>query len=185
MPREHRRPVDRWGAAPELRALGRGNLGGRSAIRLVGGEDGIGKSRFLKEAALLAGKEGLAVHEANVRKDDPDFPSGLTQLVKSLIEERSEDEVRRALVGLPPSLVSFLSILKPFRQPGSSGFKPLPDPEAERLRLYQATRQLLLRLQAGRPTFFGCDDLHDSRAGDLKLFGYLARTLTTFSEKSS
>lgn len=151
---------------------------GTPSVLLIGGEDGVGKTRFVEEIAEVARPMGFVVVTSRSRRDDSNVLGALTQIVSGLAEALGPSAMRQAMAGLPSSLGSFLPPLEAFREqkpdPGV-----LPDPEGEKLRLYEATRILLSRLCDKRPTLWVCDDLHNARDGELKLFAFLARTLTS------
>ena len=152
----------------------------RPSVLMIGGEDGVGKTRLLAEIAAAAKRMGFLIVPARIQSDDPTVMAGMTQVTRGLLLAVGEERLRAAMVGLPAALAGFLPVLGQYRDPRAEEPGALPDPAAERLRLYQGTRILMGRLCATQPTLWLIDDLHNARDGELALFAFLARTLSSW-----
>ncbi|NED83002.1 AAA family ATPase [Streptomyces sp. SID11233] len=140
-----------------------------SALVLVRGEAGIGKTRLVAEAARRAAGSGVtvlwgAVHEAEGHTPYGVFAEALdSYLAACPLEERAAIGAEHpALTALLPSLGA---------QPPAVG-----SPEEERARLFRAVSGMLTDLAAVRPVLVALDDLHTADPGSLSLLHHLVRT---------
>ncbi len=147
----------------------------RPAVVLVTGGGGVGKSRFLQEAAAVArGRGVLTLHgTAGPLQRDLSYaplvealrpllrgagPSGRAR-VEALVEGLSD--LARLFDGLP--------LVPP---------PPLNDLGLERTRLFEAVTRLLDRAAAERPVALVLDDLHWADSASLALLHYAVRGLS-------
>lgn len=146
-----------------------------SAVVLVTGEGGVGKSRFVQEAVAVArGRGVLTLHgTAGPLQRDLSYaplvealrpllrgtgPSGRAR-IEALVEGLSD--LARLFDGLP--------LVPP---------QPLNDLGLERTRLFEAVTRLLDRAAAERPVALVLDDLHWADSATLALLHYAVRGLT-------
>jgi DNA-binding CsgD family transcriptional regulator len=170
------------GRAPALAALERvveRACAGQGATVLVAGEAGVGKSRLVAEMVARVRTRGFAVLEGHCFEPDSAAPyAPLVDLLRGIPREGYTVEAARIvglftndLVRLAPDLASFL--------PGPTGepeaVPPVPDPERDRRRLFEALARLLVGLAASRPLFAIVEDVHWSDGTSLEFLLYLAR----------
>ena len=135
-------------------------LDGHGSLVLVAGEAGVGKTTLARRA--LAGS-GLQVLEGFGVQGGT---SAFGPVVEAL---RSQ---RRAVGGGPPlegPLAAHLALLLPELGP--------PAPAGDRATLFEAIRQALVAIAAGRPAALFLDDLHWADDATLELLGALARSV--------
>jgi DNA-binding CsgD family transcriptional regulator/tetratricopeptide (TPR) repeat protein len=148
---------------------------GSSAVVLVGGEAGVGKSRLAAEAADRAGASGARVLSgACVQVGEEALPyapfaDALRPLVRAL-EPAALDE----LVG--PWRPELARLLPDLGRPG-----PLvevgPDGRFTQARLFELVLRLLERLAAQAPLVLVLEDLHWSDRSSLELLAFVAHGL--------
>ncbi len=147
---------------------------GRSRTMLVSGEPGIGKTRFLAEAARRADRRDWIVLygrcDESVRTPFQPFVDALDHFVTITPVHRLPALLGRhagELSRLVPSLSSRLVDLAP----------PLDsDPETERYQLFQAVADWLRTSARSRPLLLLVDDIHWATQPTLLLLRHLART---------
>ncbi|MEU6341986.1 BTAD domain-containing putative transcriptional regulator [Streptomyces sp. NPDC046977] len=158
------------GRAEELAAL-RGiverALAGDTAIGVVEGEPGAGKTRLLEEAAAVAGGLGAFTVWGSCLEGDGTpamwpWEQALGQVVRSLPAPAGE----RWLTGGLGSLLA----------PRDDAARELPDGNAQ-FRLFEQVVALLGQASAGRPTLLILDDLQWADATSLQLLDHLAGRL--------
>ncbi|WP_433222119.1 ATP-binding protein [Dactylosporangium sp. CS-047395] len=136
-----------------LRQAVEGAVAGRTAVAVVEGEPGVGKTRLLEEAAALAGRLGArAVWGTCLEGDGTPAMWPWEQALGSLA---GPDEL-----GL---------LLEPHDEGGRGG----SDRNA-RFRLFEQVVALVARAAAQRPTVLILDDLQWADAASLQLFQHLA-----------
>ncbi|MFF5364746.1 BTAD domain-containing putative transcriptional regulator [Streptomyces scabiei] len=158
------------GRAEELATLRRiveRALSGDTAIGIVEGEPGAGKTRLLEEAAAVAGRLGaLTVWGSCLEGDGTPamwpWEQALSQVVRSLPAEASTQ-------WLTGGLGSLLSAR-------DDATRELPDGNAQ-FRLFEQVVALLGQASARRPTLLILDDLQWADATSLQLLQHLAGRL--------
>ncbi|KUN29570.1 transcriptional regulator [Streptomyces antibioticus] len=158
------------GRTEELATLGRmveRALAGDTAIGVVEGEPGAGKTRLLEEAAAEAGRRGaLSVWGACLEGDGTPamwpWEQALSQLVDSLPAPASEQ-------WLTGGLGSLLTAR-------DDGTRELPDANAQ-FRLFEQVVALVAHASARRPTLLILDDLQWADPTSLQLLQHLAGRL--------
>ncbi|WP_344250454.1 ATP-binding protein, partial [Isoptericola hypogeus] len=161
--------------APPGRTVGHGSvvdgvLGDDPApVALVGGEAGLGKTRWVTETARRAVDAGWTVLWGAGHEAEGSTPYGL--VVEALDAWLSDAPVaRRADVAVEhPDLAAVLPSL------GLAETASSRSPEEERLRLFRAVGALLDELAATAPVLVVFDDVHAGDLGSLQLVGHLAR----------
>jgi DNA-binding SARP family transcriptional activator len=129
---------------------------GRSALFLITGDGGIGKTRLLAEAALRA--EGFQIVYGRCDEEEL-YPMGpwIESIGGHLL--RASDADLLALVGDDgPALVGLLPELR--RRLPDLADAPVVDAETERRRLFDALSSVTRRIAARAPTIAVIDDLH-------------------------
>ncbi|WP_405678918.1 AAA family ATPase [Streptomyces sp. NBC_01511] len=142
---------------------------GGTALVVVRGEAGIGKTRLVAEAARRAAARGLCVlwgtsHEAEGQTPYGMFADALDgHLAGCGVQERSR--VGAEHVGLAALLPSL-----------GGGPPAAASPEEERARLFRAVAGVLTDLAATRPVLVVLDDVHTADPGSPSLLHHLVRT---------
>jgi DNA-binding SARP family transcriptional activator len=142
-------------------------LGGHTAIGIVEGEPGGGKTRLLEEAAGVAGGHGLLVVWGRCLEGDGTpsmwpWEQALSAIVESLPAPSREKW-----------LVSDLGLLL---QPQADANRALPDGSAQ-FRLFEQVVALIGEASAQRPTLLILDDLQWADVASLRLLSHLAGRL--------
>ncbi|MFF4541776.1 AAA family ATPase [Streptomyces aureus] len=174
------------GRADELRTLndalaraaaggtsGAAGTGGEPQAFLLGGEAGVGKTRFLEEFSAAAAREGAVVACGGCVEIGADglpfapFSTALRALRRAL-----PDELAAAAAGQEEELARLLPELaqtpagRPYEEDGMA-------------RLFELTARLLERVAAHRTVVVVLEDLHWADASTRHLLAYLFRTLRT------
>ncbi|MFD4510695.1 ATP-binding protein [Streptomyces sp. NPDC058457] len=159
--------IGRSGELATLRQVVERALAGGTAIGVVEGEPGAGKTRLLEEAAAVAGRLGaLTVWGSCLEGDGTPamwpWEQALGQVVWSLPAAASEQ-------WLTGGLGSLLA-------PGDEAVRELPDGNAQ-FRLFEQVVALVAQASARRPTLLILDDLQWADATSLQLLQHLAGRL--------
>ena len=155
----------------ELASLDRavhGALAGSSALVVVEGPAGIGKSRLVAETRRRASEAGLAVLSARGGELEREFPFGI---VRQLFEPRLADEELRSrvLAGAAQSAAPVFDL------PGEPAGDDLGG-EGAFVSLH-GLYWLTVNLSAEAPLLLAIDDLHWCDRASLRFLAYLARRL--------
>jgi DNA-binding SARP family transcriptional activator len=149
--------------------------GGDPGLVLVVGEAGIGKSRLLAEAAVIAERIGGTVLSGRCHAAE-----------RSLFLQPVIDALRPALLGAPAdllirlagdradALVSLMPELREVVGTASGGGRP---PEWERRRAYEVVAQVMVYLSQQAPLLLLLDDLQEAGTATIDLLDFLARRL--------
>ncbi|MFD4941192.1 ATP-binding protein [Streptomyces sp. NPDC058409] len=139
------------------------------AVRLVGGEAGVGKTRLTAEAARRAAEAGTTVLWGAGHDAEGHTPYGVfVEALDAWLADRPSAE-RARIGGEYPELASLLPTL------GQIGAGAERSPEEQRDRLFRATAGLLGDLAAAGPVLLVLDDLHAADTGSYQLLSHLAR----------
>lgn len=171
------------GRAPQLATLD--NLltqvgQGSGQVVLIGGEAGIGKSRFVSEVSHRAERQGWQTAQGRCFEPDRVFPyAPLIDLLRSCLARHPARDATSLfgpllseVVKLLPELVITLPDLT---------LTPRLDPEAEKRRLFETLVQFFVSLiqdepkNDPRPLLLIIEDLHWSDDTNLEFLRYLAR----------
>ena len=143
-----------------------------TAVQIVTGEAGIGKSRVVAEAARRALDEGAIVLWGAVHDAEGHTPYGaVVEALDGWLSGRSASE-RARVGGEYPELAGLLPSL------GNAAPGVQRSPEDERRRLFQSVAALLEDLSDTAPVVLVLDDLHAADLGTLQLLSSLARRST-------
>ncbi|MGX1542663.1 ATP-binding protein [Streptomyces adustus] len=150
-----------------LRRIVERALAGDTAIGIVEGEPGAGKTRLLEEAAAVAGRLGVLTVWGSCLEGDGTpsmwpWEQALSQVVRSLPAPASEE-------WLTGGLGSLLA-------PWEDATREVPDGNAQ-FRLFEQVVALVGQASAQRPTLLILDDLQWADATSLRLLQHLAGRL--------
>ncbi len=146
---------------------------GQTAVVLVSGEGGIGKTRLIAEVARDT--DGVEVLYGRCDEDQL-FPFGpWIELLGTALERVGDDELAVLLGGDGPEIARLLPELRA-RVPDLPASNTT-DPEHQLRRLYSAVIALLRRLAARRPLIMIIDDLHWADRSSLLLARHVVRSL--------
>ena len=153
-------------------------LAGAGGVILVGGEPGIGKSRFAEALAALAHDRGARVLVGRCWEAGgapPYWP--WVQALRSLVRE-TDAETLRAQAGRG---AAELATILPELEELVSGIPdaPVMDSEGARFQLFDAVAGLLARAASDRPLAVFLDDLHAADASSLLLLQFVAAQIGT------
>ena len=160
------RPIERLSRAIEQVA------GGQSAVVLVAGEAGIGKTALLGAAAANATERGVQVAWGTclAGAGAPGYWPW-TQALDHLVRERGPDRVREAVGEDAALLASIVPTLSRERGGETS--------ERDRVLAMDATTRLLTTLAADEPILIVLDDLQWADDSSLALLEFVARAPST------
>ncbi len=148
--------------------------GGSGGLALVGGEPGVGKTRFSEEVAADAAAKGFRVLVGRcyeIEGAPPYVP--FVEILERALADAPDPESFRALLGDDaPEVAKLLPRLRRLF-PDIPAALELP-PEQERYYLFNSLRDVLARAAAARPLFLVLDDLHWADEGTLLLVEHLA-----------
>jgi DNA-binding CsgD family transcriptional regulator/tetratricopeptide (TPR) repeat protein len=140
---------------------------GTSAVVLIEGDPGIGKSRLLEEARRLAAREGFEVLSARGTELEQGFPFGVVRQLFEPLLARAETD-REALFGDAAHLAAPL-----FPTLQSDALPPSDSPHAVLHGLYWVT----VNAAGERPLMLCIDDAHWADAPSLRALAYLVNRM--------
>jgi DNA-binding CsgD family transcriptional regulator len=164
--------VGRTRELAEADALWRRAAAGEGHALLVGGEAGVGKTRFIRELASRAQAAGglILTGECYAEGDAPYAP--IAQAVRESYETGAATEL-----SLPGTVLSDLLALAPTLRAHYPGVAPNPtlDPLSQQQRLFESVAAWCAALSARAPLLLFVDDVHWADSGTLLLLRHLAR----------
>jgi DNA-binding SARP family transcriptional activator/Tfp pilus assembly protein PilF len=141
------------------------------------GDVGIGKTRLAEEAGREAKRRGWAVAWSRAYSQESNIPYRIW--VEVLRKAMSQGLWQRQEIARRPLVYQALEVLLPELDellPQIEPSSPTP-PEQEQLRLWEATRALLVAISENTPLFIVLDDLQWLDTSSCELLAYLARQL--------
>ena len=160
-------------ALARLDALLERSAGGAQSVALVSGEPGIGKTRLVAEAARLAWDRGMTVLLGRSEEHALASFGPFLEALRHVVIETPPDHLAELAGDQAPALVRLVPELGQ-RLSGLS--EPLPgDPEAQRLRLFEAVARFLARIAEDGGALLVLEDLHWADPSSIQLLGYLGR----------
>ena len=152
---------------PEIDRLSRAlndSLSGKGSAWLIGGESGVGKSRFLSEVSTRAMIKGTLVLRGQSISEGGMLYELWRDIVRWLtVLSEVTDEEAGILTAIVPDLADLIQ--RPIGEP------PLLEPKAAQTRLFQTVEQLFRRQT--QPTVVILEDLHWAGSESLALLNYL------------
>ena len=168
------------GREPELAELDRlldQAVAGTGGLLLVGGEPGVGKSRFVEEVAARArGRfRVLTGHCYESGRDAPYLP--WVEMIEAAMEALPPDELRRAYGDEAPEFARLVPALR----------RVLPDipppvelpPEQQRRYTFNSIRDFLYRVAREQPRLYIIEDLHWADEATLLLLEHVLERLSS------
>jgi len=148
-------------------------LSSRGRIIVVGGDDGVGKTRVVSEAASYATLRGAKVVWGRC-VEDPGAPAywPWVQVIRSLVHDQDDVEL---VADLGPGAVEIAQIVPDLRArvPEAHEAREL-EPEQARFRLFDSVSTYLLNAARRQPIVIVLDDLHAADPSSLRLLEFLA-----------
>jgi tetratricopeptide (TPR) repeat protein len=141
------------------------------------GEVGIGKTRLAEETGREAKRRGWAVAWSRSYAQESNIPYRLW--VEVLRKAMAQGLWQRQEIARRPLIYQALEVLLPELHdllPQIAPSSPTP-PEQEQLRLWEATRALLIAISESTPLFIVLDDLQWADTSSCELLAYLVRQL--------
>lgn len=150
--------------------------GGEFGAVLVGGEAGVGKTRFSREVSRRASSDGWRVLEGGcVQVGDDGLPYGpFVEVLRGLVRRLPATEVDRLVGAGRPELARLLPSLH-----GTEVARPptaAPDASAQG-RLFEHILLLLERHAASAPVLLVVEDAHWADRSTIDVLGFLIRNL--------
>jgi DNA-binding CsgD family transcriptional regulator/tetratricopeptide (TPR) repeat protein len=165
------------GRATELRTLSvaaDAAASGQTALVLVGGEAGVGKSRLVAEiASRLRAWDWLVLEGGSVALGDDGLPFGpIVEALRALVRDVDPDRIAAAA---GPNLHELARLVPELS--GVVGEDPLPvgQPDWLQVRIFEGILRLLGRLGDDTPVLLVVEDLHWSDRSTRDLLAFLAR----------
>ncbi|MHA6782780.1 ATP-binding protein [Pseudonocardia saturnea] len=143
---------------------------GRALLVLVSGEAGIGKSTLVGEASARAGLPVGWGTCADAERTPAFWP--WTAALRAVLADLPPADAE-ALTG--PDRAELARLLPELAGPGAADVDGPLDPDAARLRLFDAVARFLERIARHRATLIVLDDLQWADGSSLELLGFLAR----------
>jgi tetratricopeptide (TPR) repeat protein len=154
---------------------------GKGGLEMIGGIEGTGKSRLMREALDYAASKGMWT-----------FSGGCLYQEMAMPYQPVIDALSHRLAALSPAGNNHLRALIKEHYPAIAGLMPhvwsveerkyleetapaTLSPAAEQQRLFQSILQLLFQLADERGILIGLDDMHWADTGTAQLLHYLAR----------
>ena len=141
------------------------------------GDVGIGKTRLAEETGREAKRRGWVVAWSRAYAQESNIPYRIW--VEVLRKAMSQGLWRREEIAGHPLIYQALEVLLPELHdllPQTEPSSPTP-PEREQLRLWEATRALLVAISQNTPLFIVLDDLQWADTSSCELLAYLVRQL--------
>lgn len=139
---------------------------------LISGPAGIGKTRLLQELCTRAEQRGFAVATArcaDVEGSPPLHP--WDEILRSLAAQDGELLSRLPAADAGAVAATFPTLAGDFRE------HAVVEPNAGRMRLFEAVRRFLDECSARRPILLAVDDLHRADGASLRLLEWLSEHL--------
>ncbi|MFO7684013.1 MAG: AAA family ATPase, partial [Chloroflexota bacterium] len=144
---------------------------GRGGLLLIGGEAGVGKTRLVRELALLAESQGARVlHGGSAQHKSISYQAVAEALQAALPLLASLESETLRLAALAP-------LLPDLRARRSLPTLPAIRPDQEKTRLFDAVAGCLEKLSEPRPLLLILEDLHWTGESTMALVEFLARRL--------
>ncbi len=168
------------GRAPELKALRQAieeSRHGHGKLVVLEGDAGIGKTRLLEEAAVLAERSGSLVVWGRCYDDKglpPYWP--WRQVLDELVRQSDPSDLSRWVGDGATVLSELVTALPDMPGPRASPAEP-GNPESRRFRLHESVARLLRAVGDSRLLVMMLDDIHWADAGSLDLLEFVSRDL--------
>lgn len=144
---------------------------GRGGLLLIGGEAGVGKTRLVRELALLAENQGARVLSGGSAQHKSTSYQAVTEALQAAIP------LLASLEGETLRLAALAPLLPDLRARRSLPALPAIRPDQEQTRLFDAVAGCLEKLSEPRPLLLILEDLHWAGESALALVEFLARRL--------
>jgi eukaryotic-like serine/threonine-protein kinase len=159
----------------DLRAGLEEALAGRTAVLLLGGEPGAGKTRTLEELAMVARLRGAPVLWGRCYEDGAPAFWPWVQLIRAWMADRPAPEIEAAMATGAADIAQVVTEVRerlPELQPG-----PLPEGDQARFRLFDSITTFVRNATRDRPLVLLFDDLQWADTPSLRLLHFLTREL--------
>lgn len=148
---------------------------GHTAVTLIGGEAGVGKSRLVAELAERLGDQGwLVLQGGSVAVGDEGLPFG--PIVEALRALSREVEPERIAAAAGASLPELARLVPELATLPDSGPIPTGQPDWLQVRIFDGILRLIGRLGDTSPVLLVVEDAHWADRSTRDLLAFLART---------
>ncbi len=162
--------VGRDAELAELRGAVKSLSTHKGSCWLIGGESGVGKSRLIAEARILASAQGALLMISRAESDGGAAYAVWRDLIRRAILAAGPDDLNAGVLkALAPDIAHLLE--RPIPDP-----PPLEDRDAQ-LRLFAAALELLWRAAQVQPIVLLLEDLQWADAGSLELLQRLTASI--------
>lgn len=153
---------------------------GEGRVVMIGGEAGVGKTRFAREIGTEASRKGFLVLAGSCYDRDDPVPFNPVVEILEALGQGSDRAAFRKVMG---ENASEMARLVPQMRRWFPDIPPPQELSAEQSRemLFAAVSELLTRAAASRPVLLLLEDLHWADEGTLSLLNYLSRRISAMS----
>ena len=168
--------VGRRAELAQLKGALESAFSGSSAVAMVVGEPGIGKTRLVSELSVYAKLRGARVLMGRCFEGETSLPyRPFIEALRAYTENESDESLAAHLEHGGAELIALLPELRE-RFPDLPGLPSL-EGEAGRMRLFEAVVAFLRQIAAGEPIGIVLEDLHWADRPSLLLMRHVARQL--------
>ncbi len=147
---------------------------GKASLVMVAGEPGIGKTRLSQEAGAYARERGGQVLVGRCYEGEAASPySPFVEVIREYVSTRPNDALKAEMGDGASALGTLLPEI--CKRVPDVAHPPTADPDAERMRLFDAVAAFLVNASQANPIMLQLEDLHWGDKPSLLLLQYLAR----------
>ena len=154
-----------------------GAMSGQSALMMVVGEPGIGKTSVCEElATFVTLRGGMTLWGHCYEEGSLSLPYlAFVEAIRSYVLDREADDLKKELGS---GATDVARIVSEIREKLHVEPREAQNPEEDRYRLMQSVTSFLANAAAVKPMLVILEDLHDADKGTLEMLSYISRNLT-------